>query len=108
MSDFDKGDAGRGGAHIMYALYAVALFTAFPMFVGVIVAYILRGGSIAPYRSHYGWGIVTFWVTLLIGIIGFLLTFVLIGYAVLGVLWLWTAYRVIRGWLRLMDRREAP
>ena len=32
-------------------------------------------------------------------------TFILIGYLVLGLLWLWTAYRIIRGWLRLLDNR---
>lgn len=94
---------GRAAAHLMYALYAVALFTALPMFAGVIIAYVGRGSAEPVYRSHLDWGITTFWVALLIGIIGFVLLFILIGYLVLGLLWLWTAYRIIRGWLRLLD-----
>lgn len=97
---------GRAAAHLMYALYAVALFTALPMLAGVVVAYIGRGAAEPVYRSHLDWGITTFWVALVIGIIGFVLLFVLIGYLVLGLLWLWTAYRIIRGWLALLDGRS--
>ncbi len=96
---------GRAAAHLMYALYAVALFTALPMLAGVVVAYIGRGDAAPVYRSHLDWGITTFWVALVIGIIGFILLFILVGYLVLGLLWLWTAYRIARGWLRLLDGR---
>lgn len=94
---------GRTAAHVMYALYAVALFTALPFFAGVIVAYIGRSGSTEIYRSHLTWGIRTFWWALLWFVIGMILVVVLVGYLILGILWLWTAYRVIRGWLRLAD-----
>ena len=63
------------------------------------------GGAEPVYRSHLDWGITTFWVALVIGIIGFVLLFILIGWLVLGLLWLWTAYRIVRGWLRLLDNR---
>ena len=94
---------GRAAAHVVYALYAVALFTALPLLAGVIVAYIARGGAESVYRSHLTWSIRTFWWTVLWLIIGTVLTVVLIGYAILGLLWLWTAYRTTRGWLRLAD-----
>ena len=94
---------GRAAAHVMYALYAVALFTALPFFAGVIVAYLGRSGADAVYRSHLTWGIRTFWWALFWFIIGAVLSLILIGYAILAILWLWTAYRVIRGWLKLAD-----
>ena len=94
---------GRAAAHVMYALYAIALFTALPFFAGVIVAYVGRSGSGEIYRSHLTRGIRTFWWARLWFIIGAILSLVLIGYAILAILWLWTAYRVIRGWLRLAD-----
>ena len=53
-------------------------------FAGVIVAYIGRSETGEIYRSHLTWGIRTFWWALLCFIIG-------------AVLWLWTAYRTIRG-----------
>jgi uncharacterized membrane protein len=94
---------GRAAAHTMYALYAVALFTALPFFAGVIVAYIGRPGAEPLYRTHLTWGIRTFWWALLWFVVGSILTIILIGWAILGLLWLWTAYRTIRGWLRLAD-----
>lgn len=98
-----KGAPGRAAAHVMYALYAVALLTALPLLAGVVVAYLARGSADPVYRSHLTWGIRTFWWALLWLIIGTILVVVLIGYAILGILWLWTAYRVIKGWLRLAD-----
>ncbi len=94
---------GRAAAHVMYALYAIALFTALPFFIGVIVAYLSRPGAADLYRSHLTWGIRTFWWAVLWTIIGAILSLVLIGYAILAILWLWTAWRVIRGWLKLAD-----
>lgn len=94
---------GRAAAHVMYALYAVALFTALPMLAGVVVAYLGRGDADPVYKSHLSWGIRTFWWALLWFIVGAVLVVVLVGYLILGLVWLWTAYRVIRGWLRLAD-----
>lgn len=94
---------GRAAAHLMYALYAVALLTALPFFIGVIVAYVGRGSAAPLYRTHLSWGIRTFWWALFWFIVGAVLAVVLIGYAILAVVWLWAAYRVIRGWLRLAD-----
>jgi uncharacterized membrane protein len=81
----------------------VALFTALPFFAGVIVAYIGRGGAEPLYRTQLTWGIRTFWWALFWFVVGSILTIILIGWAILGLLWLWTAYRTIRGWLRLAD-----
>ena len=105
MSDLITPNAapGRTAAHVVYALYAIALFTALPLLAGVIVAYFARNGADPVYRSHLGWSIRTFWWALLWLIIGTVLTIILIGYAILGLLWLWTAYRIVRGWLRLAD-----
>lgn len=105
MSDLAGPNAvrGRAAAHVMYALYAVALFTALPLLAGVVVAYLGRGSADPVYRSHLTWGIRTFWWALLWLVIGTVLILVLVGYAILAILWLWTAYRTIRGWLRLAD-----
>lgn len=117
-SRYDRGYAPvRGNArdlrltgHLVYGLYAVALVTAVPLFIGVIVAYLKRGATAGTiYASHMTWAIRTFWGFVLANIVGWLLvwTFILmpIGWAVLGLGWLWTAYRVARGWLTLIDDR---
>ena len=71
------------------------------------------GGTVAGRHlwaeSHYRWQIRTFWfavlwfaiaVVLIVTIIG-----MVIGFPILGVLTLWLVYRIVRGWLRLRDRR---
>ena len=45
----------------------------------------------------------TFWISLIVGIIGFVLAFVLVGFLVLGLLALWHLFRVIRGLIRALD-----
>lgn len=47
----------------------------------------------------------TFWITLILGLIGFLLMFVGIGFLILGLLALWHLFRVIRGLIYAIDGR---
>lgn len=75
------------------------------MFVGAIVAYVARGDAESLYRTHLTYCIHTFWWTLLWGVVGTITTFILVGWAILGVLWLWNAWRITKGWLRLLDTR---
>ncbi len=93
--------------HIVYGLFGVALFTAgLSVLIGGIVAYIVRGQTSGTiYRSHIDYLISTFWVTMLVGAVGWTLVFVLIGWPILGLLWLWILYRVVKGWIRLNDDR---
>jgi uncharacterized membrane protein len=99
-------------AHINYGLLAAGLFTGWTTAViAVIIAYIKRGddrGSVL--ESHYQWQIRTFWWGLLWTVMGGVLFFLIIGalgpsYVIWGVAWLWGAYRVLKGWLRLLDMR---
>ena len=45
----------------------------------------------------------TFWISLIVGIIGLLLALVIVGFVVLGLLALWQLFRVIRGLIRAID-----
>ena len=102
----DPRQGDRNAALVVYLLYALAYVTAITMIPGVIVAYVKRGDATGTWLdSHFRWQIATFWWTLLWGIVGGLLCFVLVGFAVLGILWIWGLYRVIKGWLRLNDGR---
>lgn len=89
---------------LVYALQAVSFIVGITYVAAVIVNYIKRGdvaGTI--YESHFRWQIRTFWFSLLWGIIGFILVFVVIGYFVLLANAVWIIYRIIKGWLRLSD-----
>lgn len=91
---------------VCYAIYAVALFTALPIFVGVVIAYWKRGDAAGTvYASHFSNLIKIFWVTLILGIIGGLLAFIAIGFIILIPLWIWGFWRTAKGALRARDHR---
>jgi uncharacterized membrane protein len=117
--------------HVTYALHALGLaigaFGAstvvgafvfgWPSIIAVIVNYVKRGEARGTWlESHFRWQIRTFWFALLwllvVGIVGGLLTIVIIGFAVWAIglfaLGIWAIYRIARGWLRLNDRQPMP
>jgi len=117
--------------HLIYGLHACAVLTGLltsssiagrflfgvPSIVAVILNYARRAEARGTWlESHFDWQIRTFWfallwvvITLLVGapltliIIGIYI--VVIGFAIIGI---WVAYRVVRGWLSLRDRRPMP
>lgn len=105
----DRAAAARSWALLVYGLYLAALFTALPLVLGGVVA--LWKGGLAEgtvYASHLDNQVTVLWGALLGGIVGWILTFVLIGWAILGLLWLWTLWRSGRGLLRALDGRPYP
>ena len=112
--------------HVIYALHAFGLLTGivtaatvvgafltgWPSIIAVILNYVKRGEVRGTWiESHFRWQIRTFWfgflwvalcmvfvvVTLGIGM--------LIAWLPLGLVGLWFIYRIVKGWLRLVDRR---
>ena len=117
-----------GYTHWIYALHslsvlsalvtahAVALHFAFglPSIIAVIMNYVRRSATVGTFlESHFRWQIRTFWFALLwaivIAVVAVPLMLVIIGIPlfILGTyaLSIWIAYRVVRGWLALRDRR---
>lgn len=113
--------------HLMYALHAasivfgavstVAILTAFlfgwPSIIAVIINYVKRSEVRATWLdSHFSWQIRTFWFALLWLVIGAIAFATVIGIPVAVVLWLgtgiWVLYRIIRGWMALLDRKAMP
>lgn len=73
--------------------------------IGVIWAYIKRGdaqGSI--YEGHFSNIISTFWITLVLSIVGVVLTVAFIGWLILAASWLYFLFRMIKGIIRAIDR----
>jgi uncharacterized membrane protein len=111
-------------AHIVYALHTFAIVVgivgaatvigsfvgSLPSLVAVVLNYVKRRDARGTWvDSHYRWQIRTFWFALLWALIGwaFILTIVgaLVGVPILIALTLWLMYRIVKGWLRLRDRR---
>ena len=85
-----------------------------PSIIAVIMNYVRRSATVGTFlESHFRWQIRTFWFALLWVIVIYVVTvplmLVIIGIPmlILGIyaLSIWIAYRVVRGWLALRDRR---
>ena len=113
--------------HIIYGLHAfsaltgllssafivTAFLTGWPSIIAVILNYLKRDEVYGSYlQSHFRWQIRTFWFAMVWLIVMILLVFTLIGIPfawIIGVLTgLWVLYRIVRGWLRLIDAKPMP
>lgn len=112
--------------HVIYALHAASLvtgiigaatvvgafLTGWPSIIAVILNYVKRSEARGTWlQSHFRWQIRTFWFGLLwvtlcvLFVLATLGIGMLIAWLPLAVVGLWFIYRVIRGWLRLIDRQ---
>ena len=97
----------RNIATAVYALQAAGFLFGITWLVAVIVDYVKRDDARGSWlESHFSWQIRTFWWGLLWGVIGGVLLLVLVGYLVLVANAVWIIYRIVKGWLRLAERRE--
>ena len=113
--------------HVIYALHAfsaltgvltaavivTAFLTGWPSIIAVIINYVKRPDVRGTYlETHFSWQIRTFWYALLWVVIMFILVFTVIGiplaWLIGVVVGLWVLYRIIRGWLALVDGRPMP
>ncbi|MGH7345006.1 MAG: DUF4870 family protein [Candidatus Rokuibacteriota bacterium] len=112
--------------HVIYALHAASLITGivtaasvvfafltgWPSIIAVILNYVKRSEARGIWlESHFRWQIRTFWWGLLW--VALCLAFVVVTLGIgLVIAWIplmvvgfWFIYRIIRGWLALVDRR---
>ncbi len=95
------------------AFIVTAFLTGWPSIIAVIINYLKRADVRGTYlESHFRWQIRTFWHAALWVLFALLLalTFIGIPLAILiaSCAGLWVLYRIVRGWLRLMDRQPMP
>jgi uncharacterized membrane protein len=112
--------------HVIYGLHALSLvtgiigvatvvgafLTGWPSLIAVILNYAKRSEARGTWlESHSRWQIRTFWFGLLWVSVCLLFVVITLGIGMLiawlplGVVGLWFIYRVLRGWLTLIDRR---
>ena len=103
----NDGTSPRTWAIIVWGLYLASFVTVFlTIVVGVIIAYVKRRDLAGtPFESHMTSAIRTFWISVIGSIIGYVLTLVLIGFAVIFVLVVWLLFRSVRGLIRAVDGR---
>lgn len=111
---------GRTSAFVVYVLYLLSIpSAALFALVGIILALVSRDGASPFARSHLDdqiriWFIAFWWnvALFLLGLVGWILTIVLIGFPILwivGILWLgvmiWFTIKSFLGLLALLDNR---
>ena len=89
---------------MVYLLQALSFLWGVTAVVGVIVNYVKRDDAKGTvYESHFDWQIRTFWWGLLWAVIGFVTAFILVGFVVLFVNFVWCIYRIVKGFLNWND-----
>ena len=89
---------------VVYVLQAIGFFNGLTWIVGVVINYVKKDDVAGTgLESHFRWQIRTFWFGLLWGAIGWLLVFVVVGFAVLAADGVWIIYRIVKGALDLND-----
>src|SRR5689334_6632655 len=110
--------------HVVYALHGFSalmglltpafIVTSFlfgwPSIIGVIINLVKRDEVRGTYlESHFNWQLRTFFYALLWVLVAVLLAFTIIGiplaWIVAIVLGIWVLYRIVRGWLALVEGR---
>ncbi len=79
----------------VYILFLTFLFV--PAIAGVILAYLKRGTGDVISEGHLTYQIRTFWIGLVVGVIGFLTTPIGIGFLIFIGLGAWVIVRCVKG-----------
>ena len=90
----------------VWLLYLGSYITVITIIAGLVIAYMKRpqfAGT--PYESHMTSAIRTFWISMIGGVIGTALTFVVIGLPVLIALVMWLIFRSVRGLVRAINNQ---
>jgi uncharacterized membrane protein len=89
-----------------------AFLTGWPSILAVILNYVKRGEARGTWiESHFRWQIRTFWFGLLWVVLCFGFVAITLGLGILivwlplGLVTIWFIYRIVRGWMRLSQRR---
>ncbi len=92
------GDAAEGRtANLIYILYLLSLIFGVTSLVGLVMAYINKGDAPEWVQSHYRFQIRTFWIGLLLGVIGAVTVAFVVGILILVFLFVWWIVRCAKG-----------
>lgn len=104
MNEVSRDDSTN--AKLVYILYLVAIVVGITAIVGVVMAYINRKDAPDWLKTHYTFQIRTFWIGLLIGFIGIITTFILVGFLIILFYIVWLIIRCVNG-MNYLGKGEA-
>ena len=82
---------------IVYWLYLAGLLVGITILIGLIIAYVNKGEANEVERSHYVFQIRTFWIGLLMAVVGTLTSVIFVGFVVLLFYVVWLIVRCAKG-----------
>lgn len=90
----------------VYILLGLSLFFGITAIPAILINYIKKEDVKNTWlESHFAWQIKTFWVALFFSLLGALLSVVVVGLIILGVVWVWVLYRVLKGFFAVTERK---
>ena len=100
----DKLRSNKTLTWVIYGLYAASFLLGITSIVAIILNYVKRGDVAGTYlESHFTWQIRTFWIGVIVAIVGALLMLVLVGWLVWLADMVWVIYRLVVGGLKLSE-----
>lgn len=110
-----KTEDAMNTARMLYALHGATFLLSLGTLsiIPLILNYIKRPESEGTLvYSHHGWMIRSFWWYACLMLLAWLLvvTFIgaIIGFPMMGIVWLWKAYRLARGFIDLNNNKPMP
>lgn len=91
---------------IIYALYAASFLVGVTFFIGLLLNVLWKDefrGELA--RIHARWQIRSALFGFLWGTIGTMTMMLVVGWFIMGIAGIWLLYRLVRGWLALLDSK---
>ena len=92
---------------VVYALQAASFLFGITALVAIIVNNVKEDDVLGTWlASHFRWQIRTFWFGLLWLGLGLATYLLIVGHFILIADGVWLIYRIVKGWLNLMDGKE--
>ena len=93
---------------VTYALFGLGALIGLLSIAGVILAYIKRQDMLpnSLYHNHFTYLIRTFWGAVAGFVVGIILSFIGIGFVIIVAVSIWYLFRVIYGFVKLMDEKS--
>ena len=104
--DLSEEDSQKNVVLLVYLLQGLAFFVGITYLIAIIINYVKRDDAKGTWlESNFKWQIRTFWFSILWFAIGTLTLMLYVGGMILLINLIWVIYRIIKGWLRLNDRK---
>ncbi|MCU4675357.1 hypothetical protein N7931_06890 [Catenovulum sp. 2E275] len=102
-----RDDAAKTNALIAYGLMVAGLFTGIFWFIGAFWAMVKSSEARGTlFEDHYTNISKIFWWGLFFTIIGFITIFIVIGYFILCIVWIWSVFKIVKGLAKITSNKS--